>query len=122
MQVGDKIRRLILSGARIISAGNMIVIGGTPQALKEAYDAGITDQDFIYSKAAKRHTKMEEKNGLFKYPLWVKRRVRKESINEGLDKEADDGAGVSSIIGKPKKNQNLKGIIKMPNIELIESE
>ena len=64
---------------------------------------------------------MKEENGLFRYPLWVKRRIRKESINEGIPKKEDSGAGVGNIMGNNKSQQH-KGILKKPKIEMIDSE
>ena len=56
----------------------------------------------IVNKSSGLKTEMQRNNGMYKYPVWIKRRIRKESVNEGCDQM---GSG-------DWKSPNKKGKIK----------
>ena len=77
MQVGDRVKRILLSTRRAGEAGNMTIFNADLDAIRELAKLSKVDENFIYSKKSKKSTRILYKDGLYKLPLWVKRRIRR---------------------------------------------
>ena len=72
-QIGDKIRRMLIAVGRAVDAGNMVVFGADRNALRDLADKKDLSEHVIMSKKTGITSKMQKKDGLFVYPLWIKR-------------------------------------------------
>ena len=77
MQVGDRVERILLSTRRAGEAGNMTIFNADLEAIREIAKMSQVDENFIYSKKTKKSTRILYKDGLYKLPLWIKRRIRR---------------------------------------------
>ena len=62
----------------------MVLFNVDRDALKKFLESGITDPNVIYNKKSGEYVTMTENKGLYEYPLYIKRKIEKESVNEGL--------------------------------------
>ena len=90
VQVGDKVSRILIAVRNAVKAGNMVVFGASQQALRDLSRCENLEENVIYDKKTGIRTQVYEKDGMYKYPMWIRRRVRKESVNENIgDQESE---------------------------------
>ena len=88
VQVGDKISTILIAVRNAVEAGNMVVFGADQKALKELSNMKNIDKHFVYGKKTGIKTQIHDKDGMYKYPMWVKRRIRSESVNHVPESES----------------------------------
>jgi hypothetical protein len=75
-QVGDKIKKILISVRKAEEAGNMVIFGADIGAIKKIAQEGRVDKNVIVNVRSGIKTRMVYKDGLYKYPMWIKRRKR----------------------------------------------
>ena len=78
-QVGDKITKMLIAVKRACEGGNMVMFNVDREALKELVKCEGMDPNMIVNKKTGTRSKINEENGLYTYPIWTKRRVRKDT-------------------------------------------
>ena len=101
MQVGDRVKRILLSTRRAGEAGNMTIFNADLDAIKEIAKMSKVDENFIYSKKTKKYTRILYKDGLYKLPLWIKRRIRRgnDKVKGSLKAQASFSNSTSNVDG-----------------------
>ena len=96
MQVGDRVKRILLSTRRAGEAGNMTIFNADLDAIREIAKQNSVDENFIYSKKTRKSTRILYKDGLYKLPLWIKRRIRKggDKVKGSSDNVGNTANGV----------------------------
>ena len=93
-QVGDKIKSMLVSVKRTTGAGNMVIFGADLTAIRRLARESKLDENIIVNKKTGTKTRMMFKDGLYKYPMWIKRRKRK---GRGKEKEKGDAMQLGMI-------------------------
>ena len=75
---------MILAVSRAAQSGNMVIFGADKESLSRLANQSSIDPNMIVNKKTMNRTKMEYKDGLYKVPLWVKKSISSESVNEGM--------------------------------------
>ena len=79
-QVRTNVKGILVSISRAADAGNMTVFGADVKSLREAADqierSGKVSPNFVCTKKTGKISDMVRKDGLYKYPVWIRRRVR----------------------------------------------
>ena len=73
--------------AKLLRLAAWLCWGADKDALKKFVQQDKIDEGVIVHKKTGASTKMVYTDGLYKYPMWVRRRVRKESVNSGLESQ-----------------------------------
>ena len=73
-QVGDKISKMLISVSKMGEAGNMIIFNADMSALRTLAQKGKIEENFIYNKKSGISSKINKEGGLYKYPIWIKRK------------------------------------------------
>ncbi len=89
-------RRMIIAVRRACEAGNMVIFGADMKAIRKLAAKDRVDENIIVNNKTAKTTPMEYKDGLYKYPTWVKRRIRKHTIN-GDDMEVGNCENDSDV-------------------------
>ena len=92
-----RLKKMLLAASKAVEAGNMIVFGADLDAIKKLAKEKRLDQHIIMHKATGRQTKMVYKDGLYKLPLWIRRRIRKKSVSSGMQGSHFAKPGVSHV-------------------------
>ena len=61
-----------------------MIFGGDNETIRKLAYAGNIEENMIVNKKTMNRTKMEYQDGLYKVPLWVKKSISSESVNEGM--------------------------------------
>ena len=77
-QVGDKIKRMLIAVCRAVDAGNMVVFGANRDSLKALAGMKDLDKNLIISNKTHVTSKIHERDGLYTYPVWIKRPKTKD--------------------------------------------
>ena len=80
-QVGDKISKMLISVGRTGEAGNMTVFNADMNALREIVKRDKIEEHFFYNKKSGITSKINKEGGLYKYPIWIKRKKEGEMCN-----------------------------------------
>ena len=107
VQVGDKISNILIAVKNAVKAGNMVIFGADMNAIRNLSKLNSIDEHFVYDKRSGLRTQMYEKQGMYRYPMWVKRRVRKES-SDGEDESGWRTPDKKGKISWDKKVQVVK--------------
>jgi len=93
-QIGDKMTRLLIAIQRAVEAGNMVVFGSTPEAIKKlakmATDGKEVPENLIMQKKSGTINTIKKKDGLYVYPLWIKKKINKGTKGAGLSAHLDE--------------------------------
>ena len=73
-----------MSVSRAAEVGNMVLFNVDRESLVRYLNSGITDPNVIYNKKSGDHVAMTQNKGRYEYPLYIKKKVQKEAVNEGL--------------------------------------
>jgi len=88
-QVGDKMTRLLIAIQRAVEAGNMVVLGSTTDAIKKLMqrikDGKEVPENLIMSRKTGTIDKIKKKNGLYVYPMWIKKKRNNKDITASLE-------------------------------------
>ena len=68
----------------------MVIFGGDINAIRSIAREGKIEKNVVIDKDTGRRMEMEYKNNLYYMPMWVKRRVRKDTVNAGMGEEEND--------------------------------
>ena len=79
----------------------MTIFNADLDAIKEIAKMSQVDENFIYSKKTKKYTRILYKDGLYKLPLWIKRRIRRGSdkAKGSLKAQASSSNSTSNVDG-----------------------
>ena len=83
-QVGDKVNKFLLSVRNCKAAGNMTIFGASIEAIRELAKRDSLPEDMMVNRKTGGISKIHDEDGAYKLPLWVKRPIRKGSVNAGL--------------------------------------
>ena len=88
-QIGDKMSRMLISVSRAGQVGNAVLFNMDMKTIRELAKLDKIEPNLIVNKKTGMKSKVEEKNGLYVYPIWVK----KNKSQGGLGTvECDPGA------------------------------
>ena len=73
-QVGDKMSRMLISVSRAGQAGNAVLFNVDMKTIRELAKQDKIEPNLIVNKKAGTTSKILEKNGLYVYPIWVKKK------------------------------------------------
>ena len=92
MQVDDASGRqseyFLLSVRNCKTAGNMTILGASIESIRELAKRDSVPEDMMVNKKTGGISKIHDEDGAYKLPLWVKRPIRKESVNTGMGKNS----------------------------------
>ena len=79
---------------KVYKAGNMVVFGADRKALRELAESPNLDEHVVYNKKSGIKSKIHEKDGLFVYPIWIKRPKDKDGkLKSNVHTMEKDGEG-----------------------------
>ena len=92
--------KLLISTRRTVRAGNMVCHGATKEALRQAYEDWDKYQmpHFIKNKKSRIQSKLYEKDGVYKYSFWQKKRINHKKKQD--NRMEVDSCGVCDPAGE----------------------
>ena len=73
-QVGDSLTKMLISVGRTGEAGNMTIFNCDMAAIREIARKQTIDEHFMYNKKSGISSKIIKEGGLFKYPMWIRKK------------------------------------------------
>ena len=73
-QVGDKISKMLISVGKMGEAGNMTIFNADMNAIRALAQREKIEENFIYNKKSGISSRINKEGGLYKYPIWIKRK------------------------------------------------
>ena len=102
-QAGSNVNGILVSIGRVEDVGNMTVFGGNATALRKAAEEldrlGRNAPNFVYNRSGGKINEIQRKDGLYRYPVWIKRGIRNA---EEKDEKEDTGDWCTPTKGKIK--------------------
>jgi hypothetical protein len=91
-QIGDSVKRMLISIHNVTKSGNMVIFGADMKAIRDLARLDSIDDNVIVGIKSGVRSKIQDRNGMYVYPIKIKRR-KKDSMEVDVvqkSKEEDD--------------------------------
>ena len=117
-QVGEGVKRMLLSVKRACKSGNMIIFGANMKAIRElAKQDSIEDNVIIGTKTGVK-SEIKEKNGMYVYPMTITRKKGNAmdiGIMEAMQQDIKDGKYTAESHIERQNDEESKGMVRDSN-------
>ncbi len=91
-QIGDNVKRMLISIHNVTKSGNMVIFGADMKAIRDLARLDRIDNNVIVGIKSGVKSKIQDRNGMYVYPIKIKRK-KKDSMEVDVvqkSKEEDD--------------------------------
>ncbi len=91
-QVGDKIKKLLISIRRAASSGNMVIFGADLKAIRDLAKLDKIESNLIVGVKSRVRSEIQDKHGMYVYPMTItrKRKNKEDSMDVGMIEKEDE--------------------------------
>jgi len=86
-QVGEGVKKMLLSVKRACKSGNMIIFGANMKAIRELAKLDAVEDNVIVGTKTGVRSEIKEKNGMYVYPMTITRKKRGNDMDIGMIEE-----------------------------------
>jgi len=76
-QVGDKIKKLLISIRNCTKSGNMVIFGANIKAIRDLAKLDSVEENMLVGVKSGIRSKIEDKHGMYVYPMTITRKKKK---------------------------------------------
>ena len=80
-QIGESIKKLLISVRRAVKSGNMVIFGADLKAIRELAKLDLIEDNLIVGTQTGIRSKIHDKNGMYVYPMTITRKKKKADPN-----------------------------------------
>ena len=106
-QQGDTIKKMLIAVSRSADSGNAVMFNVDKDLIQKLAREETIHPDMIVDKKSMNKSKMQRKGGLYVLPMWIKKKITGESVNQGMPTPPTPTLGSDRNRDKNKKGSKV---------------